>query len=114
MRSHNTIVTKGLGRHNNLVARGFVRGFIETIIAGTQHIVRVGRSGAKRIIKEVESIMIYAKLIDVNDFQPKVKIEGVIKVDFFIKNYAVSLVESIKHRIKSKYNEIKISIERLR
>ena len=104
---NNTIVTRGFGRKNNIVTRGFVRGFFQEVV----RLLWAGQSGLKRSIKDLEDIIISAKLINVNDDVPTKKIEGFMRLKYDrATKHVVTMIEGIKRKLK----DIKVTIKRIR
>jgi len=111
----NTLVTRGMGRHNNLVTKGFVRGFLDQIVVTAQRVIRHGRSSARRAIEDINEIIVWAKLIEVNHKPSPIKIQGFIKINLDkLSSYASTLVEYVSSRVRSTYEDIKITVKRLR
>ena len=116
----NRIVTRGMGTTRGLAGRACLvtqgyDGPARAILEKIRQIVRVGRSGAKRALHELEEIIVWAKLIRVNDEPPPVKVEGFIRVR--VRNaasYAIGLAEHISTRVRKAWEDIKISIRRLK
>ena len=109
----NRIITRGLGTSRGqagragLVTQGYGGGFkkvIEEVI--TQAVIH-GKSG----IKKIEEIVIWAKLISVNDNPPKQNIEGYTRVPIQRSKNIATLVEHVATRVKKTWNDIHISIK---
>ena len=108
---HNTIVTRGFGRHNNIVTLGFVRGFItEQAI----RLINLGQSGAKRAMKELEDVLIWAKLVGVNDDEPKHRVEGSIRVRVDAARHISLVAERIAHGTRRVIDDIRVTVRRLK
>lgn len=114
----NRIVTRGMGTSRGrpgragLVTQGY-GGF--RIVEEFKRIVRVGQSGAKRALRELEEIVVWAKLIRINDEPPLVKIEGFIRVRVnSAVRYAIGLTEHLSTRVRKAWEDIKITIRRLK
>lgn len=108
-RKQNTLVTCGLGRHNNLVTRGFVRGFFDEVA----RMLHFGASGAKRVIDEIERIYVESKLIGVNDEPTVVDVHGSTKA-VFSGNGPRVVVEALSDVVREKWDNVKITIKRIR
>jgi hypothetical protein len=111
-RRHNTIVTRGFGRHNNIVTLGFVRGFIGTVTEQTIRLINLGQSGAKRVVKELEEVLIWAKLVGVNDDEPKERIEGSIRVRIDAARHISLVAERVAHGTRRIIDDIKVTVRR--
>jgi hypothetical protein len=100
----NKIVTRGFGPIRNGVpgragpiTRGYGGRFVEQIVEViTRRFIPGGKS---RKYDDFDSIAVYAKLVDVNGFQPSKKIEGTITVKVRHR-YISSLVEHISSKVK--------------
>jgi len=117
-RRRNRLITRGMGRSPD--APGVV-GMITGGMGGlfltkqVERLVRVGRSSARRAVEGLEEILIWARLIRVNDAPPPVKIEGFIRVGIDrTRRYAVTLVEGASVRVKNAYDRLKITVTRLK
>lgn len=77
-RAQNNIITRGMGRHQNLVRQGFIRGFFEEMVTT---VLNVGRSSYRWVRDEIDRILVWAKMIEVNDMPPARKIEGATSVE---------------------------------
>jgi len=110
-RAQNNIVTRGMGPRQNLVRQGFIRGFFAQVI----RFINLGQSGAKRALRELEEVIVWAKLIRVNDEPPPVKVQGyiVVKINAAAR-YAVTAAQQVSTRVRNIFESIKISIKRIR
>ena len=116
----NRIITRGMGttrdksQRAGLVTQGY-GGPLAFVLQEIRRIIRVGQSGTKRAIQELQEIVVWAKLIRVNNDPPPVKIEGFIRIKVnAISYYAVTLAEHISTRIRKTWEDVKISISRLK
>lgn len=109
-RAQNSIVTRGLGRRQNLVRQGFIRGFFEEL--GAQ-LINLGQSSAKRLQQQLDEIIVWAKLVGVNDKRPPpVKVEGFIRVK--VQNSQVrTIVKHVSSRVMKAWELIKITVTRI-
>jgi len=94
-----------------LVRQGFIRGFFAQVI----RFINLGQSGAKRALRELEEVIVWAKLIRVNDEPPPVKVQGyiVVKINAAAR-YAVTAAQQVSTRVRNIFESIKISIKRIR
>lgn len=116
----NRIITRGMGKSRGstglagMVTQGY-GGFFKKIIDTGIRLYKAGQSGAKRAARELEDIIVWAKLIRVNDSIPETTIKGFIRVNVSqAKNIAVNLVENMRVRTRKTWDGIKITIKRLR
>lgn len=106
---HNTIVTRGFGRHNNIVTLGFVRGFFTEQAV---RLINIGQSGAKRAMKELEEILIWTKLVGVNDEEPKKHIEGSLRVKIDASRHISLIAERVAHGVRRVITDIRVTVRR--
>lgn len=109
----NRIITRGMGPHiNRLVTQGYggPPGFvIQAILRG----ITVGQSGAKRRLREMKEVIIWAKMIEINNVSPKNKIEGFVRVH--VKEGSVkAAVEHVSSRVRSITESIKVFVKHVK
>ena len=76
----NRIITRGLGPHRNrLVTQGY-GGPLQAIIKAAERALEFGRSSAHRLQEELKEVIIWAKLVSVNDKAPPVRVQGFVRV----------------------------------
>lgn len=115
----NRIITRGMGRSRGIPGRaGMVTqgygGLFKKIVEAGVRLYKVGQSGAKRAARELEEVIVWAKLLRVNDAPPKNDIKGFIKVNVStVRNIAVNLVEGARLHTRKTWDSIKITIKRL-
>ena len=108
----NTIVTRGMGPHQNLVRQGFTRSSFEDVI---ETIRFGGQSGTKRALRELEEVVISARLVRVNDKPPPTKLSGFVRVKVnHDARYAVSIVEHLGTRVREAWEMFKVTIKRIK
>lgn len=116
----NRIITRGMGRSRGIPGRaGMVTqgygGLFKKIVEAGVRLYKAGQSGAKRAARELEEVIVWAKLIRVNDSPPENTIKGFIRVNVSsARNLAVNLVEGMRIRTRKTWDGIKITIKRLR
>jgi hypothetical protein len=118
----NRIITRGMGASRGLAGRaGMVTqgygGFFRAVVKLFEPVLRVrrGRSAPRREEKELETIIIRAKLIEVNDSPPKKKVEGFIRVAIDrSKNVVINVSKNVSTRVKSIYEIFKVKISRIK
>lgn len=116
----NRIITRGMGASRGkagvagMVTQGY-GGIFRIVKDQLRRFAKAGQSGAKRALKELEDVVVWAKLIRVNDEKPKQQIQGSInvKVDS-ARHFAVSIVEGVSSRVRSAWEDIKITVKRIR
>ena len=78
-------------------------------------IVKAGQSGTKRALQEIQEVIVWAKLIRVNDVPPTKNIQGFIRVKInAASHYAVRTAKYVSSRVRSTIDDIKITIKRIR
>lgn len=97
-----------------LVTQGY-GGFFRFIKELPGKLVKAGRSSAKRAAEGLEEIVVWAKLISINEQTPEKKVEGFIRLGIDrARNIAVTLAEGITTRVKSVYNSLRVTISRIK
>ena len=116
----NRIVTRGMGPSRGkagvagLITQGY-GGFFRAAIEGARRVVRAGRSAAKKTVEGLEEVIVWAKLVRVNNEAPPVKVEGFVRVGIDrARRYAVAVVSGITSRVRSAWEDIKITISRIK
>lgn len=111
----NRVVTRGMGaprgsgRASLIVAGG--GGFRQFV----EFVKRKAGDGANYVKENIEQIVIWAKLISINDEKPKQFIEGSVRLEIDKnKKISVRMTEGIKSRIRKAWEDIKITISRIR
>jgi len=106
------IVTRGLGRnkpgYQGFITMGYGRRFIEIV----KRVVRTGRSGAERMLRDLEDVMVWAKLIRVNDEKPNQDVQGRINVKVNLAKRIAVAAENVSTRTRSAWEDIKITVTR--
>jgi hypothetical protein len=106
------IVTRGLGKNppgvQGFITMGFGRRLIEQVI----RLARRGRSSAQRAIRELEEVVVWAKLVRINNDRPEQDIQGKLTVKVSPVRKIAILAESLSSRTRSAWEDIKITINR--
>lgn len=118
----NQLITRGMGSSGSefdspgLATQGFGNNStLAFVLEEIQQIIRIGGSSVKRAVEEIQEIVVFAKLIRVNNDVNPVKIEGFIQVKInAISYYAITLAEHISTRVRKAWEDVKISIHRLK
>jgi hypothetical protein len=106
--------SRGLAGRAGLVTQGY-GGPIAAVIEGLRRLRHLGAAGTKRAIKELEHIIVWAKLVRVNAEPPPVEIQGFVRVGVSrARSYAVALVEHISTRVRRAVESIVVTVRRLR
>lgn len=116
----NRIITRGMGASRGkagvagLVTQGY-GGLFRIAKEAVRQLIKVGRSSAKRAVEGLEEIVVWAKLVRVNDKKPDEKVEGFIRVGIDrARHIAVNLMGTITSRVRSTWEDIKVTISRIK
>ena len=116
----NRIVTRGMGPSRGkagvagLVTQGY-GGFFRAVAEQARRIGRVGKSAAKKTLEGLEEVIVWAKLVRVNDKKPEQKVEGFVRVGIDrVKHIAVNMIGSVSTRVRNVWEDIKITISRIK
>jgi len=107
-----------MGPHiNRLICQGY-GGPPAFVIAAIGRGIVVGQSGAKRRLREMDTVIVWAKLIEVNKKSPQQrpgneKIQGFVTVPVS-KGYARVVASHVSSRVRKAWEDLKITIKRLR
>lgn len=108
-----TLVTRGFGRNQNIVAQGF--SLMSVIRDAVLRFIELGQSGTKRALREIQEVVVWAKLLRVNQKAPTVPIQGSVKVNLSdASQFAVRAASKISFKARSIFDNIKISINRVK
>lgn len=115
----NRIITRGMGRSRGVVGRaGMVTqgygGVFRFVVEVARQAVKLGQSGAKRALRELEEVIVAVKLIRVNDEKPAQNIQGSITVKVDLTRRIAVMAEGLRKRARKAFEDIKISIKRVR
>jgi hypothetical protein len=118
----NRIITKGMGSSRGIpgnagiVTQGYGGTFFESVKAAARRIVKAGQSGTKRAAREIEKLLVWAKLIEVNDSVPSMKIEGYTSAEIIPAETAKNtvVVEGFKNRIVDLAEKIRVTVKRMK
>ena len=114
----NRIITRGMGPHiNRLICQGY-GGPPAFVIAAIGRGIIVGQSGAKRRLRDMDQVIVWAKLIEVNRQPPKTKpnnekVQGFVIVPV-TKGYGRVIVAHVSSRVKKAWEDLKVSVKRIK
>ena len=119
--SRNKLVTRGFGPVSggvpgraSLVSQG-LGGFFQNIKRQAIRIIRAGQSGTKRALQEIQEVMVWAKLIRINDEKPTIPIQGSIKVRMSkTSQIAAVLISKATVRVREAWEDLKITVKRIK
>lgn len=114
----NRIITRGMGRSRGntglagMVTQGYswYNSVFQNIEEASRILVKHGRSAYGKTKREIENIVVFARLIRVNGNKPQENIAGRVSVGVKLNNGRVVFVEAIKRVVTS---AIKIIIKKL-
>jgi hypothetical protein len=111
----NRIVTRGMGPHiNRLVTQGY-GGPPAFVVAAFQRGLIFGQSGRKRRLRELETVIVWAKLLEVNGRVPPKKIEGFVRIPVdWDRGFAAVMAEHVSSRVKKAIEGIKVFVRRIK
>lgn len=116
----NRIVTRGMGVSRGvpgragLITQGY-GGIFRFIKEQAVRFIRAGQSGTKRALQELQEVIVWAKLIRINEKKPPVLVQGFIKVKTSnVSQMAVKVVERARVRVRSAWEDIKITVKRIK
>lgn len=102
------IITRGFN-HSTVITRGYGGRLIEVF----ERIYRSGRSSASRMSERIDEIVVYAKLLFVNDESPTRNVVGTVRTSYDRSSRRpATLVEHLSTRIKRVLSDIVISVTR--
>jgi len=108
------ILTRGLGRnrpgYQGFITMGYGRRFIEEVI----RIIRRGGSSAEKFVRDLQDVVVWAKLIRVNDEKPKENIQGQLTVKVNLARKIAVMAENVSNRTRSAWEDVKITINRVK
>lgn len=115
----NRLVTRGMGTSRGVVGRsGMVTqgsgGFFRRVVEVGARLIRLGQSGTKRALRELEEVIIGVKLLRVNDEKPKTTIQGHVTVKVDLSRRIAVMAEGVSKRVRSAWEDIKITVKRIR
>jgi hypothetical protein len=99
------LITRGFGTHSTIVAQG-MGGPWQAIIVLAQRVRRVGQSGTKRALREIEQATVWVKLVAVNGINVLRDIVGAQTLNFVPEKRV--LVKSID--VKKSLDDVKVII----
>lgn len=116
----NRIITRGMGPSTGtagragMVTQGYGGTIPQFVIDGIQfRQINLGQSGTKRRIDQLDEVIIWAKLVEVNGQPSPAPIKGWVKVKVD-KSRGTAMVEHIAHRSRAAWEFIKVTARRLR
>lgn len=107
--------SRGLAGNAGMVTMGY-GGIFKEAIAAVRRVIRVGQSGTKRRFQEVkQNAVVWMGLMRVNESNPGRIIEGKVMLDNQAPNRSsVRLVEGFTKRTRAAWEDIKITVKRIK
>ena len=116
----NRIITRGMGvsrglpGRTSLVVQGY-GGPPPAFVTEAFRQIRVGQSGTKRRLQELDEVIVWAKLIQVNNKPaPPPDIKGWLRVKVDKNSRAAVIAEHIASRTRAAWETIKVTVRRLK
>jgi len=115
----NRIITRGMGPsrgvpgRTGLVVQGF-GGIFRAVVETAKRVIRLGQSGTKRALQGLEEIIIGAKLLRVNDQKPSAPIQGHVTVRVDMSRRIAVMAEGVSRRARAAWEDVKISVKRVK
>jgi hypothetical protein len=119
----NKIVTRGFGavrtlpQSSGIVVQGYGPVPPAFVVAALERPLRLraGQSGTKRRMRELDEVIVWAKLVTVNEVEPKKPVKGWIraKVDSS-SGYASVMAEQVSARARKAWEVIKVTATRVK
>ena len=111
-RRANTLVTRGFGRNQSVVVQGFgIMAFLKEVLT---RFITLGKSSAKKALNEIHEVMVFAKLIRINEELPKNQIQGQLVVKLTETVTHAKVVDKVKVKARSMWEDVKITVKRLK
>lgn len=116
----NRIVTRGFGPSRGLPGRAgpVTQGYggpPRFVVVALRRGFRIGGSGTKRRLRELEPIIVWARLVEVNNRLPPKKIEGhiTVRVDLS-RGFASVMAEHVSSRVRQAWHDLKVIVSRIK
>ncbi len=111
-RTINRLCTRGLGRTQLLVTQGYVGPPAFVVVALQRNF---GQSGLKRRQRDLDLVVVWAKLIEINDKAPSRNVEGFVKVAANReRNFASVMAEHVSSRVRKVLSTLKVFAQRIK
>ena len=106
--------SRGVAGRAGLITQGY-GGIFKAIKEVAVKAIKAGQSGAKRALQELEEVIVYARLIRINDDIPEKRLQGyiVVKIDKAL-NFAVSVASSVTSRVRNVWQDFRITVKRIK
>jgi hypothetical protein len=117
----NKVITRGFGAPRPVanrcgpIAQGYggVPAFVPAVIVGRH--VPSGQSGRKRRLQELDEVIVWARLVTINDREPEVPVKGWIRLRIDrASGHATALAEHLSSRARAAWETMKVSVQRLK
>lgn len=116
----NRIVTRGFGMSRGPPGRAgpVTQGYggpPRFVVIAIRRGIRPGQSGTKRRLREMQEVIVWARLIELNRRPPPKKVEGFIKVRVDRDSgYAKVMAEHVSSRVRKAWESLKVIVKRIR
>ena len=120
----NKIVTRGFGtvrsvpESSGLIVQGYGSSLPLVIISSIERPIRlrtVGQSGTKRRLAQMDDVIVWAKLTELNGKPSPVEVEGFVHVKVNSgAGFASVMAEHVSSRARAAWETIKVTVQRLK
>lgn len=116
----NRIVTRGFGSSRGLAGRAgpVTQGYggpPAFVVAAFKRGLIFGQSGHKRRLRELQPVIVWAKLVELNGQAPSRKIEGfvTVRVDKD-RGFTFVMAEHVSSRVKKVWEDFRVIVKRIK
>lgn len=111
----NRIVTRGMGHsQNRIITLGYGRRPPAFVVQTIKRNV-VGQSGTKRRLREMQTVIVWAKMVEINGNVPPVEIKGFVRVHVDrARNFASVIAEHVSTKVRSAWDDINVIVKRIK
>ncbi len=115
----NRIITRGFGPSRGVpgVAGPITQGYGGVppfVVAAIRRGVKLGQSGTKRRLRELDTVIVWARLLEVNGVVPPRKIAGQIAVNVKKDGRMAVALEHVSTRTKAAWESLKVVVSRVK
>lgn len=116
----NRLVTRGFGPDRGLPGRAgpVTQGFggpPSFVLVAIRRGIRVGGGATRRRLQDLQPVIVWAKLIEINGLSPQRAIEGSVRVMLpRQEGFTSVMVEHLKTRARKAWDDVRITVRRLK
>lgn len=86
-------------------------GFLKEVLT---RFITLGKSSTKKAIDGIQEVIVWAKLIRLNDKPPPQQVQGQIVVNLSETVTHAKIIDKVKVKSKSLWEDVKITVKRLK